>query len=169
MLIQTIARKLKHALRSQGYDIVRHKELSELLHIHQVDVVFDIGANDGGYASELRNSGWCGPIVSFEPQPRAFARLSERFSADPQWSGHQIGLGSKDSILTMNIHKMDVLSSFLEKIEESGPPEKVDVQVKRMDGILEEFLVLVHGLLSKSTPKDLRSRSSRASVPQQMI
>jgi len=62
-----IAKTLKNYLRKQGFDVVRHKELSELLNVHQIDIVLDIGANDGGYASETRASGWVGPIVSFEP------------------------------------------------------------------------------------------------------
>ena len=92
--MKQLARKLKNALRSRGYDIVRHKELPELLDLHRVDIVFDIGANDGGYATELRQSGWSGPLVSFEPQPATFSRLKQRFEGDSQWSGHQIGLGS---------------------------------------------------------------------------
>jgi FkbM family methyltransferase len=138
--MKQLARKLKNALRSRGYDIVRHKELPELLDLHRVDIVFDIGANDGGYATELRQSGWSGPLVSFEPQPATFSRLKQRFEGDSQWSGHQIGLGSEDAMLTMNIHEMDVLSSFLQKIETSGPARQVDVEVKRMDGILDTIL-----------------------------
>jgi len=138
--MKRLGRKLKHALRSRGYDIVRHKELPELLALHRVDIVFDIGANDGGYATELRQSGWSGPLVSFEPQPATFGRLKQRFAGDAQWSGHQIGLGSEDAVMTMNIHEMDVLSSFLQKIETSDPARQVDVEVKRMDGILDGIL-----------------------------
>lgn len=138
--MKRLARKLKHALRARGYDIVRHKELPELLALHRVDIVFDIGANDGGYATELRQAGWSGPLVSFEPQPETFKRLKQRFAADSQWSGHQIGLGSEDAVLKMNIHGTDVLSSFLEKIESSAPSRQVDVEVKRMDGVLDGIL-----------------------------
>jgi FkbM family methyltransferase len=139
-MIKRLAKKLKHVLRSRGYDIVRHKELSELLALHCVDIVLDIGANDGGYATELRQSGWSGPVVSFEPQPATFGRLKQRFAHDAQWSGHQIGLGSENSLLKMNIHEMDVLSSFLQKIETSDNARQVEVEVKRIDGILDGIL-----------------------------
>lgn len=139
-LRRLIGRSVKSMIRSYGYDIVRHKPLSELLDLHNVDVVFDIGANDGGYASELRSSGWNGRVVSFEPQPLAYARLSKRFSHDHMWSGHQLGLGSEDATMAMNIHEMDVLSSFLSKIEDSGSVTTVDVKVKRMDAIIDDIL-----------------------------
>lgn len=138
--MKRLASKLKHVLRSRGYDIIRHKELPELLELHRVDIVLDIGANDGGYATELRQSGWTGPLVSFEPQPGTFGRLRQRFAGDFQWSGHQVGLGSEDAVLTMNIHEMDVLSSFLQKIETSENAQQVEVEVKRMDGILDGIL-----------------------------
>ncbi|MEK7950831.1 FkbM family methyltransferase [Luteolibacter soli] len=138
--MKKVGRILKQALRARGFDLVRHRELPELLAHHHVDIVLDIGANDGGYATELREAGWRGPLVSFEPQPAAFGRLKERFIGDAFWSGHQIGLGSVDETLNMNVHHMDVLSSFLEKIEESESASQIEVEVKRMDGILDNIL-----------------------------
>jgi hypothetical protein len=40
----------------------------------------------------------------------------------------------------MNIHEMDVLSSFLHKIETAEPARQVEVEVRRMDGILDGIL-----------------------------
>lgn len=131
---------MKQLLRSRGYDIVRHKELPEWLNHHQVDLVMDIGANDGRYVSEIREAGWHGPIASFEPQPAAYQRLEQTLADDPQWKGYQIGLGSEDATLTMNVHEMDVLSSFLEKHETLENSKTIDLPVKRADMILDEVL-----------------------------
>lgn len=132
--------KFRHALRSRGYDIVRHKELPEWLSLHQVGIVLDIGANDGRYGCEIREAGWRGPIVSIEPQPAAFSRLQECVSKDSKWTAHQLGLGGENTTLRMNIHQMDVLSSFLEKHEELENSSSIDVEVRRTDGILDELL-----------------------------
>jgi len=70
----------------------------------------------------------------------AFERLKHRFANDTHWSGHQIGLASRDAILKMNIDPMDVLSSFLRKLENPDSTHQVDVQVKRMDGIFDQIL-----------------------------
>lgn len=132
--------KARSLLRKNGYDIARHKELPEWLNLHQVDMVLDIGANDGRYATEIREAGWHGPIVSFEPQPAAFKRLEQRMKGDPEWSGMQIGLGSQDSILTLNAYGLDVLSSFLKKITADQEVQQIEVPVKKPDEILDGVL-----------------------------
>lgn len=105
-----------------------------------MDVVLDIGANDGRCGYEIREAGWNGPIVSIEPQPAAFARLEECIAVDPQWSAYQIGLGSEDTTLPMNVHEIDVLSSFLEKHETLSGTRRIEVEVKRADSILDRML-----------------------------
>lgn len=132
--------KVRSFLRKKGYDIVRHKELPEWLSLHEIDIVLDIGANDGRYATEIRGAGWEGKIVSFEPQPAVFERLKANMASDPNWSGHQIGLGSTDSTLTLNAYDLDVLSSFLKKSEDDQAVRQINVAVKRPDAILDDIL-----------------------------
>jgi hypothetical protein len=93
--MKRLARTLKHLLKSRGYDIVRHKELPELLELHGADIVLDIGVNDGGYATELRQSGWSGPVVSFEPQPTTFGRLQRRFASDSNGADTRLALAAR--------------------------------------------------------------------------
>ena len=68
--------------------------LRRLLKGLKVDCVFDVGANEGQYASELRLIGYRGTIVSFEPSPRSFERLSEVSEKDPDWHVFDFALGS---------------------------------------------------------------------------
>src|SRR3954447_3365642 len=52
----------------------------------QPDCVFDVGANVGQYASALRESlGFAGTILSFEPNPAAFEKLSRASAGDAHW------------------------------------------------------------------------------------
>ena len=138
--INLLGSKLKQYLRSRGFDIVRHRELPLWLDHHQVDLVIDIGANDGRYVSEIRKAGWQGHIVSFEPLPSAFTRLQQTLLTDSKWKGYQLGLGNENAMLEMNVHEMDVLSSFLEKIETFDNSTTIEVPVKRADEILDEVL-----------------------------
>ncbi len=140
LTMNPIITKFRSIVRKRGYDIVRHKELPEWLALHKIDIVLDIGANDGRYATEIRDAGWEGKIVSFEPQPAVFERLKERMGNDPNWSGHQIGLGSTDSTLTMNAYGLDVLSSFLNMKESDQSVKQIDVPVKRPEAILDEVI-----------------------------
>jgi precorrin-6B methylase 2 len=50
-------------------------QIAKALEVHQINRVFDIGANIGQFASELREQGYNGKIVSFEPLPRAHKTL----------------------------------------------------------------------------------------------
>lgn len=134
-----VFRKIKSILRKNGYDVVRHVELSKWLELHKIDLVFDIGANDGRYATDVRKSGWNGHIVSFEPQPDVFKRLTQNMISDPNWRGMQMGLGSKEASLVMNSYAMDVLGSFLHKIDNDQNVKQIEVMVKRPDSIFEEI------------------------------
>lgn len=138
--MKTLNKWIRMALRKRGYDLTRHVELADWLELHQIDVVLDIGANDGRYAKEIRESGWHGRIVSFEPQPDVFRRLSDRMKHDTGWTGMQIGLGSKDTTLSMNTYGKDVLSSFLRKSDNDPTSRLIEVSVRRPDTILDEIL-----------------------------
>lgn len=138
--MNSLVATLRKSLRNMGYDIVKHKQLPEWLHLHHVDIVLDIGANDGRYVTELRESGWKGKIVSFEPQPAVYKRLENRMKNDAAWSGHQLGLGSTDSTLQMNAYGLDVLSSFLKKKEDDQSLKQIDVPVKRPDSMFDDIM-----------------------------
>ncbi len=73
-----------------------------LLKNHGVDLVFDVGANNGGWAAGLRELGYQGRIVSFEPLSEAFRQLAERPAKDPNWDAVRTGFG--DSVGSGVLH-----------------------------------------------------------------
>ena len=50
-----------------------------------VDAVLDVGANEGQYGRLLRDAGYAGPILSFEPLPGPHAALTAAAAGDPAW------------------------------------------------------------------------------------
>src|SRR4051794_31190999 len=91
---------LRAVTRRTGFDVVRypHRLRPEhrwvrLLLLHGVDLVLDVGANEGLYGSQLRQYGYRGRIVSFEPLSGPYRRLQRRVSRDPLWSCKQMALG----------------------------------------------------------------------------
>lgn len=78
-----------------------------------VDLLFDVGANEGQYATNLRRAGYRGEIVSFEPNPAAFAKLERLAAADGRWSARNCAVGSEPGRLTLNIAQNSVSSSLL--------------------------------------------------------
>lgn len=80
-----------------------------------IDLVFDIGANSGQFARQIRESGFEGMIVSFEPLSDAHRKLSEAASIDPSWLVHErCALGDRTGETEVNIAGNSVSSSLLQ-------------------------------------------------------
>lgn len=85
----------------------------QLLEFHLIDVIIDVGANVGQYGRELRDLGFKGRIVSFEPLPVAFAELARRAGRDAAWQAFQLAIGDHDGQATMHVAANSVSSSLL--------------------------------------------------------
>lgn len=77
-----------------------------------VDCVFDVGANVGDFARELRVVGYEGLVVSIEPDPTAYRELAARANSDPKWITLEMALGSVASQEQFNIMARSDFSSF---------------------------------------------------------
>jgi FkbM family methyltransferase len=122
--------------------------LAQLLKIHSINSVIDVGANIGQFGSELRELGYSGEIHSFEPNPTCFARLAERASADPLWKLYQEGIGSTQRTASLHIFKDDTFGSF-HRINQAGSglfgslveqTEIVEVRVTTLDSAFSRIL-----------------------------
>jgi FkbM family methyltransferase len=141
-------------LRRFGVDVVRWpgrtqplgRRLSLLRH-HKIDVVLDVGANEGQYASLLRRIGWTGRIVSFEPLPEPFGRLDRRAARDKDWTAVNVALGERDGEGLMHVAGNVVSSSFLTVLPahvaaapDSGPVGDLRVPIRRLDSVFDEHV-----------------------------
>jgi FkbM family methyltransferase len=70
-----------------------------------IDLVIDGGANEGQYGMWLRQHGYTGRIVSFEPVAAAYAQLAARAGGDPSWDCRRLALGDCDGETIMNVSK----------------------------------------------------------------
>ncbi len=144
--------KIKHKFNSlTGLEIVKYPtpELDrriKLLQHHNIGVIIDIGANIGQYGSEMRNIGYRGRIISFEPTSEAFEKLSKTSRNDPNWEIHHSSLGERDGKTTINISKNSVSSSLLEslpELTESAPNasfiKKEEIDIKKLDTIFDSL------------------------------
>jgi FkbM family methyltransferase len=128
------------------FDELQRVQLPALFEMYGVNCVLDVGAHEGEYAQRLREGGYRGRIVSFEPVPRACAELERASADDPDWRIHQLALGREEATMTMNAVP-GTLSSLREPTEFGArrykrlrDPEPVEVQVRRLDGMLDEVL-----------------------------
>jgi len=153
---------LRKLLRRLGFDIVRypykhiHRVVSisnewqenrfKLIHKNNIDLVLDVGANDGRYGLQLRDNGYTGQIISFEPLKEEFLSLKHKASNDPMWKAFNFALGDSNTNLFINVAGNSQSSSILDmgQVHQESAPESLyvgtqSVEVKALDDIFEEF------------------------------
>lgn len=88
--------------------------LRNLLRRLQPEVVLDIGANIGQFASKVRELGYEGAIVSFEALPTVYDQLLHASRRDPKWTvAPRAALGSGAGTVDMNVAGNSASSSVL--------------------------------------------------------
>jgi FkbM family methyltransferase len=153
--LAALRRRAHRLVRSAGLDVVRYQPLrfpelrrARAFERRSIDLVLDVGANDGSYAADLRAAGYGGAIVSFEPQSRAFDRLARYAAADPGWQCRRIALGSQQATeVVLNLAGNSSSSSLLpmsERHVESAPESQYvgteTVELTTLDAIAPELL-----------------------------
>lgn len=88
------------------------EHLAELFDRTEPECVLDVGANAGQYGTMLRQLGYRGWIVSFEPVQRAFDRLSELAGRDGRWRVFRLALGARAERRRIAVSSLSVFSSF---------------------------------------------------------
>ena len=112
--------------------------LKDLLGQLEVDCVLDVGANRGQFARELRQIGYSGTIVSFEPLGSEFELLRQRFEGDRAWRGYHFALGSANESKSIMVPKLTVMSSLLEPVGGKGEHRTETIEMRRLEGVLPE-------------------------------
>jgi len=140
--VRAAARSL---LRRLGLDVVRyaprnypHLRRPALLAEEGVDLVLDVGANDGSWALELRAAGFDGRIVSFEPLAESFAALE----AAADWEVHRLALGNRPGPGRLHVTANRQSSSLLplgprhaRAAPEAPVVREEEVEVARLDDL----------------------------------
>jgi FkbM family methyltransferase len=115
-----LAPTIKRWARRVGLEIGRydsthspHARRRRLMRDAGVDVVFDIGANAGYYATDLRAAGYMGRIVSLEPLSGAFAELERLAAGDPRWDVLMVAAGEAEATAEINVTANSWSSSLL--------------------------------------------------------
>lgn len=112
-----------------------------------IDLVLDVGANEGQFAGEVRNI-YPGEIISFEPVSSAYAKLAANSSRDPLWKTKQLALGEDNATGSINVAKFGTFNSFLKTSSycdqhfgpDAGGASTEAVSVRRLDDVLTELV-----------------------------
>jgi len=119
--MRLIKKTIKKLFRKLGFDLIRYNPASsynarilKFFSICKIDTVLDIGANIGQFAMGLRDSGYNGRIISFEPLSEAYSHLSINSKNDSKWIiAPRMAIGNGEGKKTINISGNSYSSSIL--------------------------------------------------------
>jgi len=148
-LVQRSAEKVGIAINFYPPPGSFERQLRDLLAQMEINLVLDIGAFVGNYAKELRDVGYKGRIVSFEPVPASYDQLRSRMQHDPLWSGQPFGLSDENREAQMNTFgSRGDFNSLLTLRKDSEEAYRLDpslrtqtsIQLRRLDSILPQLI-----------------------------
>jgi FkbM family methyltransferase len=148
-------RWIRKTLRKMGWELTPFQpESSEwarlacMLSAQGVTTVLDVGANTGQYARNLRDTGFTGKIVSFEPILEAYTQLCRAARNDSLWTvPERMAIGDKDGRAEIHVADNLVSSSMLPMLDShrAADPNSCfvatqTVPVARLDSVADRFL-----------------------------
>lgn len=92
---------LKNAIQKTGFDLIRYpygdeKRKMELIFNNKINLILDVGANQGQFALNMRKLGYKEKIISFEPLSSAYNILYNHSLKDDNWIALNFALGNFD-------------------------------------------------------------------------
>jgi FkbM family methyltransferase len=126
--------------------LARGDDFSAMMRRYDINLVFDVGANNGQYGRHLIRSGFRGRIVSFEPLPSAYQKLRMNRWSFSAWQTESFALGAVDSTATLNVSgnsQSSSLQAMLPAHVSAAPTaayvSTCDVSVKRLDSVFDQY------------------------------
>ena len=141
--------------RAFGYDLVPRKkakalnaQLVAILKHHRIDTILDVGANVGQYGQRLRDWGYDGRIISFEPLATAHQALSQRAAGDQSWLvAPCMAIGARDGDIEIQVSAESDMSSILPQndlLKDISPTSAIQgierVPLRRLDRVAPDFI-----------------------------
>jgi FkbM family methyltransferase len=142
---------IKKTLKKAGFQIKRFPDGDYLRRIkiindNHINLVLDVGANNGGYALSMREFGYTKKIISFEPLKSAFSELKISAQKDKNWILNNYALGNEDTKSVINISGNSFSSSILNMLPQhlnSAPESRFisqeEIEIKKLDTIFSSM------------------------------
>jgi FkbM family methyltransferase len=168
---------LKKIAQQFGYDILHlpthptvRRQL-DLLRANDVNLILDVGANTGQFVKRMRQWGYQGGFVSFEPLPEAYTQLELAASKDKSWKTVNLALGDFDGNAVVHVSKnsysssiLDILPAHVESEPDSAYIADVTITVKKLDSIIDEYCPAGQNLFMKIDTQGFEKKVLEGSV-----
>ena len=146
--IKDIANKFGIQISSYSLYTDEFLQLVKSLNYFEIDLVLDVGANEGQFANLLRKYNYKKKIVSFEPSLSAYNKLINYSNNDHKWTIYpRCAIGSNEIEQRINISNNSVSSSLLDIKNSKHSDEEIKflydevVNEKKLDSIIPNFLI----------------------------
>jgi FkbM family methyltransferase len=147
------------ALRRAGLEVSHARpNLVDFLQSRSIDCVLDVGANAGQFGRWLRNHGYAGRIISFEPIPAVYQLLLQEASGD---GTKNLAIGNHCVTAIINVGSNSALSSLL-SVSELVPSDSVRSFKERNETVAITTLDVFCAELSETCSLRAIRRSSSA-------
>jgi FkbM family methyltransferase len=144
-IVRKLLKKMERDLVAYHYTTHPVARRMHLVHAHGVSLILDVGANAGQFGREMRELGYRGRIVSFEPLKAAYAQLRHAAKGDALWATYNYGIGSNDGTANINVAGNVQSSSLLAMLPRHlrSAPESLyrgseEIVVRKLDSVLPE-------------------------------
>ena len=147
--IKRLFRGCGYELREYNPAISESAQFMKMLSMHKVNLVFDVGANAGQFGRKnLRDAGYSGRIISFEPTLAAWNMLLAESKNDSLWDvAPRTAIGNSDGEIDIHISDNSQSSSILDMLEahsNSAPESRYvgseRVPLHRLDSVAKDYL-----------------------------
>lgn len=153
-LTESIKKSIHKSFNLFGFDLIKSGHFDQSFGAHllmvfnsrKIDCVLDVGANIGQYGKFLRQIGYTGHIVSFEPVKSVFEELLRNSENDPKWICLNMALSDESKFGDINVYEGTQFCSFLDISEyaktmwsDVASAAKETVELARLDDIFPEL------------------------------
>jgi len=137
---------LKSKVEVELHRLPRFESVSYFIQKLAVDLVLDVGMNKGEFAQEVRNEGYSGRLIGFEPLSFLVDDLNTTFSDDPDVSIWNMALGDANETkeILFDRERGDLASfcqttDYFKRHYGDINSNKEVVEVRRLDGLREKL------------------------------
>ncbi len=127
-----------------------------ILATYKIDLILDIGANEGQFGIDMRKLGYYGTMISFEPVLGVYNRLVENSYGDDKWQSYNFAFGMEAGEQFINVSKNTCSSSLLEMLpnHEKEEPDSIyasreKIIVRRLDSFTNSIGHNFKGIMLK--------------------
>lgn len=144
-------------------------QMMSMIKTHRINTILDVGANAGQFGQMIREAGYVGRLISFEPLSSARTALLAKSRSDPNWIiAPQAAIGAQDGEVDLNIAGNSASSSILDMLDthttaapQSAYVSKETVPLRTLDNLANEYILPASVLFIKIDTQGYEDRVIR--------